>query len=43
MQAHPAMTLASRNARAAEYAKGGRKLSDWHMWVALETYMQVMF
>ncbi|XP_073345134.1 TRPM8 channel-associated factor homolog [Pagrus major] len=40
-QAHPAMTLASRNERAAEYVKGGRKLSDWHMWVALETYMQL--
>ena len=41
MQAHPNMTLENRNSRAEEYAKGGRKLSSWHMWVALETYMQV--
>ncbi|XP_070685333.1 TRPM8 channel-associated factor homolog [Pempheris klunzingeri] len=40
-KAHPAMTLASRNSRAEEYAKGGKKLSSWHMWVALETYMQL--
>lgn len=41
MQAHPNMTLVNRNYRAEEYAKGGRQLSNWNVWVALETYMQV--
>ncbi|KAF3693052.1 TRPM8 channel-associated factor -like protein [Channa argus] len=40
-EAHPAMTLAERNKRAQDYAKGGRNLSNWDMWVALETYMQL--
>ncbi|XP_038548926.1 TRPM8 channel-associated factor homolog [Micropterus salmoides] len=40
-QAHPAMTSANRNSRAEEYVKGGKKLSNWQMWVALETYMQL--
>ncbi|XP_045928725.1 TRPM8 channel-associated factor homolog [Micropterus dolomieu] len=40
-QAHSAMTLADRNSRAEEYVKGGKKLSNWQMWVALETYMQL--
>ncbi|XP_034459753.1 TRPM8 channel-associated factor homolog [Hippoglossus hippoglossus] len=40
-KAHPCMTVENRNSRAAEYAKGGRKLSSWDMWVALETYMQL--
>ncbi|XP_045928721.1 TRPM8 channel-associated factor homolog [Micropterus dolomieu] len=40
-QAHPAMTSADRNSRAEEYVKGGKKLSNWQMWVALETYMQL--
>ncbi|KAI3354556.1 hypothetical protein L3Q82_019054 [Scortum barcoo] len=40
-QAHPAMTLENRNSRAEEYAKGGKQLSSWSMWVALETYMQL--
>ncbi|XP_042269403.1 TRPM8 channel-associated factor homolog [Thunnus maccoyii] len=40
-KAHPAMTSEKRNRRAEEYAKGGKKLSSWHMWVALETYMQL--
>ncbi|XP_034459759.1 TRPM8 channel-associated factor homolog [Hippoglossus hippoglossus] len=40
-KAHPNMTLENRNSRAEEYAKGGRKLSSWSMWVALETYMQL--
>lgn len=35
------MTSADRNSRAEEYVKGGKKLSNWQMWVALETYMQV--
>ncbi|XP_040902028.1 TRPM8 channel-associated factor homolog [Toxotes jaculatrix] len=40
-QAHPNMTLEYRNKRAEDYAKGGRNLSSWSMWVALETYMQL--
>ncbi|XP_051252627.1 LOW QUALITY PROTEIN: TRPM8 channel-associated factor homolog [Dicentrarchus labrax] len=40
-KAHPAMALAKRNSRAEEYAKGGKKLSSWNTWVALETYMQL--
>uniref|UniRef100_A0A673BDW0 Peptidase M60 domain-containing protein n=1 Tax=Sphaeramia orbicularis TaxID=375764 RepID=A0A673BDW0_9TELE len=40
-KAHPNMTLAKRNSRAEQYAKGGRNLSKWSMWVALETYMQL--
>lgn len=35
------MNLEERKKRAEEYAKGGRDLSRWDMWVALETYMQV--
>lgn len=35
------MTLEKRNHRAEKYVKGGRKLGNWEMWVALETYMQV--
>lgn len=41
IQAHPAMTLTSRKNGIEEYVKGGKKLSDWTVWVALETYMQV--
>lgn len=41
LQAHPALNLADRNKRAEDYAKGGRNLSSWDMWVALETYLQV--
>uniref|UniRef100_A0A8C4IF57 Peptidase M60 domain-containing protein n=1 Tax=Dicentrarchus labrax TaxID=13489 RepID=A0A8C4IF57_DICLA len=40
-KAHPAMALAKRNSRAEEFAKGGKKLSSWNTWVALETYMQL--
>ncbi|XP_068562943.1 TRPM8 channel-associated factor homolog [Cebidichthys violaceus] len=40
-KAHPNMTLENRKSRTEEYVKGGRKLSDWHVWVALETYMQL--
>ncbi|XP_061574970.1 TRPM8 channel-associated factor homolog [Cololabis saira] len=40
-KAHPNMSLQNRNCRARDYAKGGRKLGNWHMWVALETYMQL--
>ncbi|XP_049911036.1 TRPM8 channel-associated factor homolog [Epinephelus moara] len=40
-KAHPNMTVANRNKRAEKYAKTGKKISDWSMWVALETYMQL--
>ncbi|KAK2846922.1 hypothetical protein Q5P01_009921 [Channa striata] len=40
-QAHPAMTLAERQKRADEFVKGGRNLSSWEMFVALETYIQL--
>ncbi|XP_071753342.1 TRPM8 channel-associated factor homolog [Centroberyx gerrardi] len=40
-QAHPNMTLEHRKSRAEGYVKGGRNLSGWDMWVALETYMQL--
>ncbi|KAA0701821.1 TRPM8 channel-associated factor -like protein [Triplophysa tibetana] len=39
--AHPAMTPENRQERARGYAKGGRDLKNWSMWVALETYMQL--
>ncbi|XP_059187701.1 TRPM8 channel-associated factor homolog [Centropristis striata] len=40
-KAHEMMTLAYRNARAEQYAKGGKNLNKWDMWTALETYMQL--
>ncbi|XP_017286118.1 TRPM8 channel-associated factor homolog [Kryptolebias marmoratus] len=40
-KAHPAMSVENRNTRAKDYVKGGRQLSSWSMWVALETYMQL--
>ncbi|KAK2912778.1 TRPM8 channel-associated factor homolog [Channa argus] len=40
-KAHPYMTLTNRKKRVEEYVKGGRNLSNWHVWVALETYMQL--
>ncbi|KAL3992259.1 GPI ethanolamine phosphate transferase 3 subunit O [Sarotherodon galilaeus] len=40
-QAHGNLTLANRKSRVEEYIKGGRKLSDWSVWVALETYLQL--
>ncbi|XP_078023432.1 TRPM8 channel-associated factor homolog isoform X1 [Epinephelus lanceolatus] len=40
-KAHPNMTVANRKKRAETYAKAGKNLSDWFMWVALETYMQL--
>uniref|UniRef100_A0A3P9BBB6 TRPM8 channel-associated factor homolog n=1 Tax=Maylandia zebra TaxID=106582 RepID=A0A3P9BBB6_9CICH len=39
--AHGNLTLANRKSRVEEYIKGGRKLSDWSVWVALETYLQL--
>ncbi|XP_023256309.1 TRPM8 channel-associated factor 2 [Seriola lalandi dorsalis] len=40
-QAHEAMTLKNRKKRTEEYAKGGKNLSCWSVWVALETYIQL--
>ncbi|KAM4589948.1 TRPM8 channel-associated factor homolog isoform 1-T2 [Fundulus diaphanus] len=40
-KAHPAMTDADRKKRIKDYVKGGRNLSSWSVWVALETYMQL--
>ncbi|XP_067307131.1 TRPM8 channel-associated factor homolog [Pseudorasbora parva] len=39
--AHPAMTLENRQARAKAYHDGGKDLKTWSMWTALETYMQL--
>lgn len=41
MQAHPNVSLESRKQRTEEYVKGGKNLSEWYMWTALETYLQV--
>ncbi|KAK2912776.1 TRPM8 channel-associated factor homolog [Channa argus] len=40
-KAHQDLILTTRNQRAKEYVNGGRNLSSWHVWVALETYMQL--
>ncbi|XP_054468706.1 TRPM8 channel-associated factor homolog [Anoplopoma fimbria] len=40
-KAHPDMTLTKRKNRIDTYVKGGKKLSDWTLWTALETYMQL--
>ncbi|XP_036005505.1 TRPM8 channel-associated factor homolog [Fundulus heteroclitus] len=40
-KAHPAMTPASRKECVEKYVEGGRKLSDWKVWTALETYLQL--
>ncbi|XP_072311755.1 TRPM8 channel-associated factor homolog [Eucyclogobius newberryi] len=40
-KAHPAMLEEKRKERAEKYAKNGRKLNEWDMWTALETYMQL--
>ncbi|XP_055052022.2 TRPM8 channel-associated factor homolog [Misgurnus anguillicaudatus] len=39
--AHKGMSLNGRQARARDYAKGGKDLKKWSMWTALETYMQL--
>ncbi|XP_054468214.1 TRPM8 channel-associated factor homolog [Anoplopoma fimbria] len=41
-KAHQAMVSQTRKKRAKDYVKGGRELSSWSVWVALETYMQLM-
>ncbi|XP_028817986.1 TRPM8 channel-associated factor homolog [Denticeps clupeoides] len=40
-RAHENMSLQYRSARAQQYAMGGRRLEQWDMWTALETYMQL--
>uniref|UniRef100_A0A4W6DRZ1 Peptidase M60 domain-containing protein n=1 Tax=Lates calcarifer TaxID=8187 RepID=A0A4W6DRZ1_LATCA len=40
-QAHPSMTPTSRRTTVEKYVKGGKNLSDWTVWVALETYLQL--
>lgn len=43
IQAHPNVSLENRKQRTKEYVKGGKNLSEWYMWTALETYLQVKF
>ncbi|XP_029964013.1 TRPM8 channel-associated factor homolog [Salarias fasciatus] len=38
---HNAVKPENRSKRIEGYVKGGRKLSDWSMWTALETYLQL--
>ncbi|CAN9511096.1 unnamed protein product [Ophioblennius macclurei] len=40
-QAHPALTKQSRDVCVDKYVKAGRNLSDWKVWTALETYLQL--
>ncbi|XP_038129305.1 TRPM8 channel-associated factor homolog [Cyprinodon tularosa] len=40
-KAHPEMTSQSRKKRVEKYVKEGRKLSNWEVWTALETYLQL--
>uniref|UniRef100_H3DA20 Si:ch211-210b2.2 n=1 Tax=Tetraodon nigroviridis TaxID=99883 RepID=H3DA20_TETNG len=40
-KAHPDLTLEKRNARIKKYVANGRSLSDWNVWTALETYLQL--
>ncbi|KAM4565932.1 TRPM8 channel-associated factor homolog [Odontesthes bonariensis] len=40
-KAHPSMTLEERERRVKKYVQEGRKLSNWKVWTALETYMQL--
>ncbi|KAM4742719.1 TRPM8 channel-associated factor homolog [Anableps anableps] len=40
-KAHPSMTSANRKCCVEEYVQGGRKLSNWKVWTALETYLQL--
>ncbi|XP_036412592.1 TRPM8 channel-associated factor homolog [Colossoma macropomum] len=39
--AHGAMTADERQSRIKRYIEGGRRLEDWNVWTALETYMQL--
>ncbi|KAL3057194.1 hypothetical protein OYC64_007633 [Pagothenia borchgrevinki] len=40
-KAHPSMILTNRKNTVDKYVKGGKNLSDWNMWTALETYLQL--
>ncbi|XP_043974773.1 TRPM8 channel-associated factor homolog [Gambusia affinis] len=40
-KAHDSVTAASRKRSVEEYVKRGKKLSDWKVWTALETYLQL--
>ncbi|XP_029372777.1 TRPM8 channel-associated factor homolog [Echeneis naucrates] len=40
-KAHPNITAKNRNKRMKQFAKVGKKLSSWMMWMALETYLQL--
>lgn len=40
-KAHPRMTSSNRKLCIEEYVQGGRKLSNWKVWTALETYLQL--
>lgn len=33
--------MENRKQRIEDYVRGGKNLSEWHMWTALETYLQV--
>ncbi|XP_076152847.1 TRPM8 channel-associated factor homolog [Alosa pseudoharengus] len=39
--AHPSLKPVQRQRRVQEYIKGGRRLEDWKVWTALETYLQL--
>uniref|UniRef100_A0A3Q3XAR4 Peptidase M60 domain-containing protein n=1 Tax=Mola mola TaxID=94237 RepID=A0A3Q3XAR4_MOLML len=40
-KAHSALTPENRRSRTEDYVNKGRNLSNWHVWVALETYLQL--
>uniref|UniRef100_A0A3Q2QVV0 Peptidase M60 domain-containing protein n=1 Tax=Fundulus heteroclitus TaxID=8078 RepID=A0A3Q2QVV0_FUNHE len=40
-KAHPSVTPESRKRCVEKYVQEGRKLSDWNVWTALETYLQL--
>ncbi|KAK5929200.1 hypothetical protein CgunFtcFv8_010451 [Champsocephalus gunnari] len=40
-KAHPSMILTNRKNTVDKYVKGGKNLSDWNVWTALETYLQL--
>ncbi|TNN01335.1 hypothetical protein fugu_010717 [Takifugu bimaculatus] len=40
-EAHSNLTSERRKARMKKYVADGRKLSDWSVWTALETYLQL--
>ncbi|XP_042343281.1 TRPM8 channel-associated factor homolog [Plectropomus leopardus] len=40
-KAHGALSPTERKSTIDKYVKGGRKLSDWNVWTALETYLQL--